>query len=645
MNPNILRLIRKKRRLWKYYKTTKEYANYQAFLEIQKAVAKSIRSAKRKLERKLAKNLKKNPRAFYSHLNKSIKSRSQVGPLKTEKGELVSDNEGMCNTLNSFFASMFTIEDMSVIPTPEMIYQGEESASTFIIDKGMVIKKIDKLKINSAPGPDMFSPRLLHELQEHISLPLSIIFNKSLLEGEVPLDWKNAYVTPIFKKGSRAVSGNYRPISLTSVICKVMESLLCDFIMSHLSRYKLIKSSQHGFLPHRSCLTNLLEYLERLTTLLGEGYNVDVFYLDLSKAFDRVPHQRLLLKLTSHGIDGDIYRWIKSWLSDRKQSVILNGSHSSWQNVSSGVPQGSVLGPLLFIIFINDIDLAVDTLHTALSKFADDTKGVRQIITDEDAQQLQKDLDNLFKWSIDWQMLFNLDKCHILHLGKSNPCHTYTLNGHSLEAVNEEKDLGVIIDSTCTPSKQVGAAALKGNQVLGQLLRAFTYRDHDVFIMLYKQYVRPHLEYCIQAWSPWLKQDAETLENVQRRAVNSVSGLHGNYEEKLLTLGLPSLVQRRKRGDMIQTFKMIRQIDDIDPSIFFKFSTDCHEHATRLATIINEDDMVCPAYGLTAGPSSLELRRNFFSQRVVSHWNALPSNVQMAPSVNSFKQRYDTLQE
>ena len=198
---------------------------------------------------------------------------------------------------------------------------------------------------------------------------------------------------------------------------------------------------------------------------------------------------------------GEIFNWIQSWLGNRKQRVVLNGSQSAWATVPSGVPQGSVLGPLLFIIYINEIDSAVDVLHCLL-KFADEAKGIHKVNNDSDAEKLQKDLDNLFKWSCDWQMLFNLDKCHILHLGNTNPCHNYNINGHSLLNVDEEKDLGVIITSSCTPSKHVSAAALKGNSVLGQLLRTFTYRDRYTFIKLYKQYVRPHLEYCVQAWHP-----------------------------------------------------------------------------------------------------------------------------------------------
>ena len=639
MNNNIMRLIRKKWRLWNWYKTTKDYAEHQAYLDVQKSVTKTIRSAKKRLERKLAKNFKKNPRQFYSHLNKHTKSRAQVGPLKNEKDEQVSDSEGMCNLLNSFFTSVFTKEDTINIPLPAGVCNGEPMSS-ITVDREAVKKKICKLKPNSAPGPDKFCSHVLLEIEDELSLPLYLMFNKSLQNGEVPADWKCANVTPVFKKGNRSLAENYRPISLTSIICKILESLIHDNIITHLTNQQLIRLSQHGFMQHRSCLTNLLQYLETLTSLLDEGHNVDVFYLDLSKAFDRVPHERLLLKLSSHGVTGDIFNWVKSWLSNRKQRVVLNGSCSKWTDVTSGVPQGSVLGPLLFIIFINDIDAAIDTVNCALLKFADDTKGVRAVNSEADAMKLQADLDNIFCWSTDWQMLFNLEKCHILHLGNNNPNHEYNINGYKLPSVDEEKDLGVLITNSCTPSRQVSAAALKANQVLGQLLRSFTYRDRNTFIRLYKQYVRPHLEYCVQAWSPWQQQDITILENVQRRAVNAVSGLSGTYEEKLSSLNLPSLQQRRLRGDMLTTFKMVKSIDNLNPADFFTFSANRHQYATRLASSINES-IVEPSYGLAQGPCKLELRRHFFTQRVVAPWNALPPTVKAATSVDVFKIRYD----
>ena len=446
MNRNIMRTIRKKRRLWNHFKTTKTHCDYSAYLAVQKSVAKIIRSAKRKLEQKLAKNFKKNPRPFYSHLNKNLKSRSQIGPLKNDNDELVSDNEGMANIFNMFFASVFTEENTHKLPSPPTVCNGQ-LLSAITIDTDDIIKKVEKLKDGSAPGPDKFGPRILKNLKDELALPLCILFKKSLTRGEVPDDWKCGNITPVFKKGSRSCASNYRPISLTSVICKLLESLLLDGITSHLASQSLLKLSQHGFMQHRSCLTNLLEFLEKVTSLLDEGHNVDVFYLDFSKAFDRVPHECLLLKLKSHGIVGNILSWVR------------------------------------FAI----------------------------------------------------------------------------------------------------------------------------------------------------------------LENVQRRAVNAVSRLNGTYEDKLSALNLPSLADRRKRGDMLKTYKVLKEIDNVDPNTFFNLSANLHSYPTRQAAYFNNTTRkVTSSLGLSERPCRLELRRNFFSNRVVPMWNSLPAEIQNSSSVLNFKKGYDS---
>ena len=267
----------------------------------------------------------------------------------------------------------------------------------------------------------------------------------------------------------------------------------------------------------RSCVTNLLEYLEELTKLVDRGASVDVVYLDFAKAFDKVPISRLLEKCRGLGIEGNILGWIKSWLSGRKQRVVVNGQASSWGQVLSGVPQGSVLGPTLFLIYINDIDNAVDVTGSVLKKFADDTKWAMVVETEQDRQLFQRGLDNLVQWSIEWQMLFNVDKCHVIHMGRKNHEFSYNMGGRPLEAVNFEKDVGVMIDSSLKPSLQCSKAAKKGQVVLGQLARAVTYRDKVTFFNLYKTYVRPHLEYAVQAWSPWNIGDKELLERSEKR--------------------------------------------------------------------------------------------------------------------------------
>ena len=270
------------------------------------------------------------------------------------------------------------------------------------------------------------------------------VYTRCLGEGTVPPDWKLANVAPIFKKGSKGSAGNYRPVSLTCVLCKVMKSILRDAIVLHLSLNNLIRPSQHGFMARKSCLTNLLEYLEELTALVDKGHAVDIVYLDFAKAFDKVPHRRLIMMCKGLGISGNVLAWMAEWLSGRSQRVVLNGQASGWGDVLSGVPQGSVLGPTLFIIFINDIDVAVDITGAMLKKFADDTKCYMVVETEEDKKRFQAMLNNLESWSSEWQMLFNMDKCHVIHAGRHNHHYEYMWGGGVLEVTEAETDVGVI---------------------------------------------------------------------------------------------------------------------------------------------------------------------------------------------------------
>ena len=417
-----------------------------------------------------------------------------------------------------------------------------------------------------------------------------------------------------------------------------MESIIRDAIVQHLTENKLLLPSQHGFMKSKSCLTNLLEYLEALTKLVDEGHSVDVVYCDFAKAFDKIAIRRLLVKIEAHGMKGRVLEWVGEWLTGRRQRVVLNGKASEWSQVTSGVVQGSSLGPTLFLIFINDIDNAMDTTTGIISKFADDTKAGRVVENDGDREVLQLEINNLMDWTLKWQMEFNASKCSIIHFGRKNPGYSYTMGGFApagqvLDTLEEEKDVGVMIHNSLKPAAQCAKAAIKANQVLGQMARAFHYRDRYTWIKLYKTYVRCHLEFSIQAWNPWTETDKDLLENVQRRVIRMVSGLQGRtYEERLKECGLTTLEERRKRGDMIETWKILHNIEDVDKSTWFTMAADGAAHRTRLAG--HALNIVKPRY-------NLELRKNFFSVRVCDAWNSLPYRIRESKTINSFKNLYD----
>ena len=238
--------------------------------------------------------------------------------------------------------------------------------------------------------------------------------------------------------------------------------------------------------------------------LQDSGSPFDVLYLDFQKAFDSVPHARLVYKLRKYGIGDTLSNWIEDFLGGRKQRVCINKASSSWTKVTSGVPQGSVIGPFLFLLYINDLP---GKIKSNCQIFADDTKVYQPILSLVDAQELQDDLSNLIEWSNIWLLGFNQQKCKVLHVGKTNPGYDYTMNDNVLETVTEEKDLGILITNNVSFSKHIAVTAARSNGILGMIKRAFSYIDKESFLLLYKGFIRPHLEYCVQAWAPYLEKD------------------------------------------------------------------------------------------------------------------------------------------
>jgi ribonuclease P/MRP protein subunit RPP40 len=610
------------------YKTMKQNATREATDHYHNSVRtckRLIRRGKHNYESQIARDVKANSKKFFAYIRSKRKTKSNVGPLSDERGELTQDSEKMASILNINFASVFTREHEITSPTTPLPPRGIEPLEINTIYEEEVKMYLDTIDTNKSTGPDNLSPRLIKELRHQILKPLTGLFNQSVTLRKVPEDWKLANVTPIFKKGEKNVALNYRPISLTSVPGKILERIIRDRLVKFLEDNKLISEAQHGFRNRRSCLTNLLNFFQDIYKNWDDGLPSDILYLDFQKAFDKVPHQRLLHKLRCVGLGPHLTAWIGDWLIGRKQRVQLNGKTSEWLPVTSGVPQGSVLGPVLFIIYINDLETG---LKSSISKFADDTKVGGKALTTKDCEKIQRDLDLISQWSEKWQMPFNVDKCKVMHVGPNNCNYDYIMNGRTLSVVDEERDLGVIISKDLKFAKNCKSACKKANQMLGFIARNIDFKTPEVMRQLYNSLVRPHLEYAVQFWSPHYRKDIDLLERVQRRATKMIPALRAcPYEERLKRLNLFSLEKRRLRGDLIQVFKYVNNFHSIDFTKLFEINSNPRTRNNGMPLI---------------GKRCLsDIGKNFFTNRIISDWNQLPSEVIKAQTINSFKYRLD----
>ncbi|XP_065662819.1 uncharacterized protein LOC136085442 [Hydra vulgaris] len=460
--------------------------------KINKTLKKKVNQRIKKFEYDLALNSKSIPKKVYAYINNKTKVKENIRAIQLKNGSIVTGLKVIANTLNGYFASVFIKPQASFVPIIDIETQTFCRSPDFNIS--VVEKYLSKLDTNKATGMDKVHLKVLKECNSAFAKPLSLILNKSFETSKLPKLWSCANIIPLFKNGNKLDPSNYKSVSLTSVVCKVMERIIKHKMMKYLVDNKLINKNQHGFVNNKSCVTNLLESLDFITNSIDNGWDVIVLFLDFAKTFDSVDRERLFLKLNAFG-----------------------DNTSGWEEVVSGVPQGSVLGPLLFVAYINDIS---NKIKPGCKLFADDTKILRAIKNDNDIIELQQDTDVLMEWPNEWLMKFNQQKCKIMVSDDIGWKH------HVKKVVN------------------------KANQKLSQIKHTFKLLDEKTTKLLFIALVRPHLEYAAPIWNPYWQYDKDKLESCQQRATK-IESLRGySYEERLKKLGLLSLENRRRRGEI-----------------------------------------------------------------------------------------------
>ena len=487
-----------------------------------------------------------------------------------------------------------------------------------------------------ASGPDKIPITFLKHTADIITPVLSLIFQQSLDRGEIPTDWRNANIVPIYKKGDRKTPSNYRPVSLTAVISKMLEHIVVSQIMDYLDKGNILHENQHGFRARRSCESQLLMTTDDIARHLDKGQQVDMGILDFSKAFDKVPHIRLSKKLQYYGIQGTTQTWINNFLKDRKQQVVVDNATSNTTPVTSGVPQGTVLGPTLFLIFINDI---ADNITSPIRLFADDCVIYRPVLCQQDHENLQNDLNTLVDWSNTWQMEFNVKKCAIMQIGTSTRKRAlnYTMKGEPLEIVDHHPYLGVELSNNLKYNLHVDNICKKASSVLGFLKRNLRHCPPKVKERAYQSLVRPKLEYATPIWIPQQKTQQKQVEQVQRKAARFVNNKPYNPERPdsvtsmIQEMKWNTLEQRRIWTDVTLMYKVVNQLIAVPTA-----------YQPPLATVRGTRSSHCMKF--VPYHCRIHIYQHSFFPRTVYYWNTLPESLVLSPSLEAFKTSVQTSQ-
>jgi len=633
-------LIKKKNRLWRRFKKSQRPEHLDVYRRVRNQTVRELTKAKTHYFNSLIptlQNPEQNPKKWWS-LTKSLlnnKIQTSIPPL-FEDNNVITDAAHKAGIFNTFFAQNSRLPPHAAThPLPPFEYLTDRRLESLSVSPDEVYKVLASLNVSKATGPDNIGNFLLKICARSISDSLAKLFNYSLETNKFPSKWKHSNVVPVHKKNSRNDKGNYRPISLLCNVSKVMERLVHNKIYDYLVSNSLLTPLNSGFKKHDSAINQLIVLHDNICKSLDQKHDVRVVFLDLSKAFDRVWHKGLLFKLKQLGISGPLLSWLRNYLTDRKQRVVIEGQSSDWLGIDAGVPQGSILGPLLFVIFINDI---VKEIQTNIRLFADDTSLFHYIVDSHITQTLlNNDLQKISDWAAQWLMIFNLLKNEAMTLSlRNNPPLQPPLffDGTPLKEVSQHTHLGLTIASNMSWKPHVDRICSRAGQ-RNNILRKLKFRiPRKTLENLFKSLVRPILEYGDVVFDDNSILLSQRLEAIQLDAARTCTGalLTTNRNSLLDELGWNTLADRRKNHKLILYYKIS---NGLTPQYLQQLLPPRVAEISRYPLRNAQNRSLVPARTVRYKSS--------FLPSTTALWNNLPDNVRFSPSLSSFKSNLNNI--
>nr|CAD2194430.1 unnamed protein product [Meloidogyne enterolobii] len=518
--------------------------------------------------------INKGGNSIHRHIRNRLTQDTNIPCLIDKENKFYFSDKEKCNILGKEFQKNFQKRNINLSDSDGNIIP-KSKFTDIDLSTSIVWDILRSLPSKNSTSPDNIPYILLKYCADSLAEIITDIFRCIIDNGQIPSIWKSSLIIPLYKKGEKSDPTNYRPISLTCTLCRILERIIAKQLIKYLEDKKFFNQNQFGFLKSRSTTTQLLSTMDDLYNAIQDGYNIDIIYIDFAKAFDTVPTNILLDKIVKAGISGKVYTFLKNFLSDRNFKIKIGAQISCEYETFSGVPQGSVLGPLLFLIFINDLPNQIPE-NIGIKLYADDVKLYVAHKNGIERNELNKALWILEKWTELNGLEISRHKCFALYLGKNNLKREYNIHGLKIQETDCIRDLGILIDSKMSFNNHINMIIKNAYLKSYQITRIIKSRDLNLLVNIYKTYIRPQLEYATEVWNPHMKYQIEKIERIQKLFTKNIYKKCGlikvPYEERLNTCKLEKLIDRRKIADLSAVFKIIKGFTSLNSQKYFNFS-------------------------------------------------------------------------